>query len=43
MPKFYNCPDCGDKFRRGDGTHCPDCGVCDEPRGHMECQYPSNF
>lgn len=36
------CTDCDENFRRGDGSHCPDCGECGENRGHMECQYPSD-
>ena len=42
MTRTYVCPECGERFRRGDGTHCPDCGWCDETRGHMGCQYPSD-
>ena len=35
------CDWCDEEFRRGDGTHCPDCGDCGQTRGHMECGYPA--
>ena len=42
MASAYLCAQCGLTFRRGDGTHCPDCGECGETIGHMGCQYPQD-